>query len=115
MSFIQEKIKSRLPKYTEFPIHWGGYSMKFYTIHFSGWGEATFIAEDETLNDMVYIASETLIAFIKKYRANHAFSEPIFVWQPEKGFYVKISTMDMKEYKERIEKDANTCHGNIQK
>lgn len=100
MNYIQDLISLNEKKYKIIPFHWGG--TKFYNFTFEGWKGFSFDANCSILNEMVSMASMTLKGFIKMYKHTHAFSQPQMYIKPDGVFGVKISTLEIKIYNERM-------------
>ncbi len=95
-NYIQEK------EYITIPLNWT--PTEFYSITFEGWKKFTFDVDDTTLNKIVQMAAKTIDCFISLYKDEYVFTDPVFAIKQDGTFYVKIGTLEKKEYYRRIEK-----------
>lgn len=95
------------------PISW--MPTHFYTISFQGWDHFTFDVADETSQELVTMAAASLDSFIRIYKNDRVFSEPMFCIQQDGRACFQIGTIKMDEYERRcvLPPSVTTLKGNI--
>jgi hypothetical protein len=89
-------------KYKTIPMNWC--ASRTYELLFKGWENLTLDQNDESFRNVLKMAQKSLEAFCEIYVETHVFTEPEFIWRPEKGFAIKIGTLEIEEYEKRINK-----------
>ena len=79
---------------------------KYYTISFEGWTKVELVVQDETFNQVLNIASQSLKSLIDMYKETHAFTEPQFIYDPKGVFKVRIATMELELYEKLMNKES---------
>ena len=83
-----------------------GCPTRFHEIEFKGWNGIIFTHDNETLNEMLTLSSQTLNVFINFYKDKYAFTEPQFCLPYDgKSCNIKIGMMELEEYDRRYGKD----------
>lgn len=101
MNYLNKVIESRMPKYKQIPMNWGG--TKFHSIRFDGW-KFEVAPGDNSFNIFVNFVAETVKIFIKSYKKYYAFSDPQLVIQ-DKCLIVKIAIMELELYEQFRERE----------
>jgi|GEM_PF-5943136 hypothetical protein len=99
---IFDQINLDEEEYNIIPINWG--ATKYYNINLEGWPKLTVSHEDEIFNKILPFAVNIIHSFINLYKETHAFSQPHFIWNMNGSFSIKIGTLPLEEYLERMDK-----------
>jgi hypothetical protein len=71
-------------------------------ITLEGWKNFTLDIHDETFNIMIKICTDTLKSFVESYKNKYAFEQPSLFWTPYTTCGIRIGTMDIEDYEERM-------------
>ena len=93
--------------YITIPINWR--PTRYYKISFEGWGPLTISANDSNLDEIMRMAADSLNAFIKLYKDDRVFTEPMFGLLPDGRTYFKIGTLEKEEYERRLADQKETA------
>ncbi len=102
MNYIQNLLMKNMDKCTIIPVNIC--ETRSYTFSFEGWKIKFLSIEDSELNDAIIMASASIDKLIEIYGNTHAFTQPILSISPNGIMTVKIGTMEIEIYNERMEK-----------
>ena len=83
-------------EYKIIPINWG--CTRYHTFTFEGWENICFV--NELLDDILQLASASLLLFIKIYKNKYAFTQPLISWKMDGTFQLKIGILEIDIYEE---------------
>ena len=82
------------------PLNWC--ASNFFHFKFFGWKGLSFVSENESLLGAIHVAKSSLEAFYSFYSEKFAFSEPILSIDMDSCITIKIATMELEEYEQRM-------------
>lgn len=90
----------------EIPFGWS--ATRFFEFTIEGYKPKMIVAQDEEFQEVLYLAKEILDIFTKMNAEKYAFSRPELSLRPKDGrISIKLFTLDLEEYKERMKKLEN--------